>query len=272
MMLRITAVVLTLFLACIARAPCFAAEPAAEPQMRPGYTAAPAATPTVALTADQILASQAIGTQVRDANGSVVATIGDLLINSKDTAVEVAVLDPAGGASFKNGRTTVAWQSLKFEGKPTPLFTTALSAEALASGVSFKGQAKASNAYYDVKADLIGKKAVGAGGADLGKIEDVVLTFGNGRLVALIIDTGGLLDVGIRHRVVAWERANPQGGKAGAPVRLALSKSQVDSAPIITTMAPSPAPAQSGNGTPMISRDSAGNISGSRVPAPPTRR
>jgi sporulation protein YlmC with PRC-barrel domain len=240
--------------------------------MRPGYTTAPAATPTVALTADQILASQAIGTQVRDANGSVVATIGDLLVNRQDAAVELAVLNPAGGVSFKNRRATVAWESLKFDGVPTPHFVTALSPAALASGVSFKGQAKTSEAYYDVKTDLLGKKVVGVGRTDLGKIEDVVLTFGNGRLVALVIDTGGLFDVGNRHRVVAWGKAKPQGGKAGAPVRLALSKSELDSAPIITTMAPTPTPSPSGNSPPMISRDSAGNLSGTRIPAPPERR
>lgn len=271
-MCRTTAVVFTFFLGCVAGTSCLAAEPAAEPQMRPGYTTAPAATPTVALTAEQILASQAIGTQVRDSEGSVVATIGDLLANRKDAAVERAILDPAGGAKFKNGRTTVAWDSLKFDGKPTPHFVTALSPEALASGVSFKAQAKTSSNYYDTKADLLGKKAVGVAGADLGKIEDVVLTFGNGRLVGLVIDTGGLFDVGTRHRVVAWGKANPQGGKAGAPVRLALSKSEVDSAPIITTMAPTPIPSQSGNSPPMIRRDSAGNISGTRVPAPSARR
>jgi sporulation protein YlmC with PRC-barrel domain len=240
--------------------------------MRHGYTTTPATTPTVTLTADQILASQAIGTQVRDTNGSVVATVGDLLVNRTDGAVELAVLNQAGGVSFKNGRTTVAWESLKFEGKPTPHFTTALSPAALASGISFKGQANTSKAYYDVKSDLIGKEAVGARGADLGKIEDVVLTFGKGRLVALVIDTGGLLDVGKRHRVVAWDKAEPQGGKARAPVRLALRKSEVDAAPIIATMAPTPIPAQSGNGPPMIRQDSAGNISGSRIPAPAARR
>jgi sporulation protein YlmC with PRC-barrel domain len=272
MKFRPTAVVLTFSLACITGISCLAAEPAAEPQMRPGYTNAPATTPTVALTADQILASQAIGTQVRDRNGSVVATVGDLLVNRKNGAVELAVLDQAGGVSFKNGRTTVAWESLKFDGKPTPHFMTALSPEALASGVSFKGQAKTSKAYYDVKTDLIGKKVVGARGADLGKIQDVVLTFGSGGLAALVIDTGGLFDVGNRHRVVAWDKADPQGGKAGAPVHLALTKSEVDSAPIIATMGPTPIPAQSDNGPPMIRRDSTGNISGSRIPAPAARR
>jgi sporulation protein YlmC with PRC-barrel domain len=272
MKLRPTAVVLTVSLTCLTGISCLAAEPAAEPQMRPGYTTGPATIPTVALTADQILATQAIGTQVRDPNGSVVATIGDLLVNRKDAAVELAILNQAGGVSFKNGRTTVAWESLEFDGKPTPHFMAAIGPEALASGVSFKGQAKTGKTYYDVKTDLIGKKAVGVRGADLGKIQDVVLTFGNGRLVALVIDTGGLFDVGNRHRVVAWDKADPQGGKAGAPVHLALSRSEVDAAPIIATMAPTPIPAQSGNSPGMISRDSAGNISGSRIPAPAARR
>jgi hypothetical protein len=99
---------------------CLGAEPAAEPKVRTGYTNQPSATPTVGLTANEIRATSAIGANVFAANGAKVATIGDLIADRKRAAVDVAILDPAGGVSFKNGRATVAWESLKFEGKPDP--------------------------------------------------------------------------------------------------------------------------------------------------------
>ena len=105
----------------------------------------------------------------------------------------------------------------------------------------------------------------------LGKIKDIVLTFGSGQLVVLVIDTGGLIGKENDH-AVAWDKAQPQGGKGNAPIRIALSKAEVEAAPVMVTQAPRPVAAPSGNGEPMISRDSAGNISGSRIPVPDTRR
>jgi sporulation protein YlmC with PRC-barrel domain len=245
-----------------------AAQPAAEPQMITGFSKATPMTPTVSETGDQISASQAIGADVRDRNGAVVAKIADLIVSRKDAAVKLAILEPAGGLSFRQGRTTVAWDSLKFEGEPTPHFVTALSPQALAAGTSFKRQAEKGADVYDVKTDLLGKPATGADGAHLGKIKDIVLTFGTGRVVALVIDTGGLIGKENNH-TVAWNQARPR-GKGDAPIRLALSKNEVDAAPVM--VAPQPVPTQSGSSTPMIRRDSAGNISGTRIPAPDSRR
>src|SRR5689334_25116718 len=101
---------------------CLAAQPAAEPQMRPGYTSQPPTTPTVAPMADQIRASAAIGEDVRDTNGATVATVGDLLINRKDNAVEAAILNPAGGVPLKHGKATVVWRRLECDGKRTARF------------------------------------------------------------------------------------------------------------------------------------------------------
>jgi sporulation protein YlmC with PRC-barrel domain len=246
-----------------------AAQPAAEPQMFSGFSNAAPATPTVSETGDEIGASQAIGADVWDRSGAVVATVADLIVNRKDAAVQLAILAPAGGTSFKNGRTTVAWDSLKFDGKPTPHFVTALSRQALAAGASFKQQAEDRNNFYDAKSDLLGKPAIGKDDANLGKIKDLVLTFGSGRLVALVIDTGGLIGKENYH-VVAWNKARPEGGKGTAPMRLALSKAAVDAAPVMT--APQHVATQSGSSTPTIRRDAAGNISGTRIPVPDSRR
>ena len=55
-------------------------------------------------------------------------------------------------------------------------------------------------------------------------------------------------------------------------MRLAVTKAQVDAAPVMTTQAPRPVPTESGTSTPMIRQDSTGNISGTRIPVPPARR
>jgi sporulation protein YlmC with PRC-barrel domain len=259
-------------LACLLSGTALAAEPAAQPQMDSGYTDRAPRTPTVSETADQITAKQAIGSDVQDITGAIVAKIADLIADRPDGAVEAAILEPAGGASFRHGRATVAWSSLKFAGKPTPHFVTALSREALASGTSFKTAAEGRNEYYDVKSDLLGKTAVGKDGSDLGHIKDLVFTFGSGKLVALVIDTGGIISVGAKDHAVAWDKANPEAGKGGASVRLALTKQQVETAPVTTTMAPRPVSSELGNTAPTVTQDSAGNISGTRIPVPPSRR
>ena len=268
---RAASIALVFTLACALPAVSSAAEPAAEPQMNTGYTNRAPRTPTASESADQIRASQAIGAAVRDTSGAEVAKIGDLIVNKKDGTVDVAILNPAGGTGFKHHRATVAWNSLKFEGEPTPHFVTALSPQALAASTSFKTQAESRDDFYDVKTDLLGKKVTGSDGPDLGKINDLVLTFGDGRLVAVVVDTGGLI-AGARYHAVAWDKAQFQGGKGNSAVRLAVTKAQVEAAPVMTTQAPRPVPTQSGTSTPMIRQDSAGNISGSRIPVPPARR
>jgi sporulation protein YlmC with PRC-barrel domain len=125
-------------------------------------------------------------------------------------------------------------------------------------------------AYYDVKADLLGKKAVGAHGATLGNIKDVILNDRSGRLVALVIDTAGLINIGAHDHAVAWNRAEPHGRN---PVRIALSKQQVDAAPVTNTMTPLPVPTHATGAVPaVIHRNRTGNLSGTSVPGPATRR
>ena len=121
-----------------------------------------------------------------------------------------------------------------------------------------------------MKTDLLGKSVTGSDGSHIGKIHDLVLSFGNGHLAAVVIDTGGLI-AGTRYHAVDWDKAQPLDGKGNSPVRLPLSKSEVDSAPVMTTQAPRPAANQTDTSTPVIRQDSTGNISGSRIPAPAAR-
>jgi hypothetical protein len=67
------------------------------------------------------------------------------------------ILTPADRISADKRRTTVAWSSLRFEGKPTPHFLTSLSPQELAAGTSFKRQAESRDDFYEVKTDLLGK-------------------------------------------------------------------------------------------------------------------
>jgi sporulation protein YlmC with PRC-barrel domain len=190
-----------------------------------GYTNRAPRTPTVSETADQIRATQAIGDEVRDSNGEIVAKITDLIGNRQQGTVELAILGPAGSGSFKNP-VTVAWGTLQFEGKPTPHFVTALSKDALAAGAPPQPQGAAQEYLFHVKSDLLGKKAVGADGTDLGKVSDVVFSSGDGRIAAVVIDTGGLISSGAKQHAVAWDEAKPQPGKENGSVRLALSRTE----------------------------------------------
>ena len=153
---RAASIALIFSLACTLPAVSSAAEPAAEPQMNTGYTNRAPRTPTVSENADQIRASKAIGAAVRDTSGAEVAKIGDLIVNRKTGTIDVAILEVTGGMASKHHRATVAWNSLKFEGEPTPHFVTALSPQTLAASTSFKTQAESRDDFYDVKTDLLG--------------------------------------------------------------------------------------------------------------------
>jgi hypothetical protein len=97
-----------------------------------------------------------------------------------------------------------------------------------------------------------------------------VLNFRSGRLVALVIDTGGFAAIGAHEHAVAWSKAAPHGKN---PVHLALAKTAVDSAPVTTSMAPLPTPTYSRNAVPAgIHRDQTGNLSGTSIPGPASRR
>lgn len=223
---------------------------------------------------DQIAAKSVIGDDVKDAGGHTIAKITDLIIDQRSGAVALAIIEPAGGKSFDHGKSAIAWSSLRFVPAPTPHFVTSVDQRALNAGSALVEQTKTGGDYLDVKKDLLGKEVTGREGARLGHIKDLVLTFGNGRVVAMVINTGGLISLaGAHDHAVNWDAAKPEITKNGGPVRIALSKEQVDSAPVTTTIAPAPIPSSAANrGQVVLQRDSAGNISGTKIPAPQDRR
>jgi sporulation protein YlmC with PRC-barrel domain len=250
-----------------------AAETSVAPKMYNGLTDRPPKTWTVSPAADQIAASNVIGADIKSANGNTIAKITDVIIDRHLDAAAVAVIAPAGTKPFDNGKqSAVAWSSLKFEPRPTPHFATKLDQKALDAGTALVERAKTSNAYFDVQKDLLGKPVVGPDGHQFGHVQNVVLTFGTGRVVALVIGTGGFINVGGAHNhAVAWDAAKPQPSENGGPMRVAVTKAQVDGAPVMATMAPAPIGPPS-NQNAEIRHDATGNISGSKIPAPQDQR
>ncbi|HEY3909080.1 MAG TPA: PRC-barrel domain-containing protein [Stellaceae bacterium] len=270
---RAVAALLTLALSCAGAVPLAAAQSAAAPQMNTGHTANRSPkTSAVSPTADQIEASKVIGATVEEANGATVAKIADLIVDRRSGAATLAIVAPAGNQSFDHGQSAIAWSSLRFEPRPTPHFVTRLSGQTVAAGGALVEQGKNGKAYFDVKNDLLGKEVVGAHGASLGHVHDVVLTLGTGRLVALEVDIGGFISIGAKDHAVAWDAANPQVGTKGGPVHVALTEAQIAGAPVTATMAPAPIAPKPGNNQVQIRRDSTGNISGSWTPAPANNR
>jgi sporulation protein YlmC with PRC-barrel domain len=259
-----------------------AAQTAVAPDMHSGFTnappvqgpTAPPAKPAVSPTANQITAKNVIGADIKDASGVKIATITDIILDRRDGRAAVAIIAPSGAKPFDNGaKSAVAWSSLVFEPRPIPHFISKLDLTALQAGAALVKRAKDSQAYYDVKNDLLGKTAVGPGGQPIGRISNLVLTFGSGRVVALVIDTGGFINVGGSHdHAVAWDAADPHGGRSNEPIQVAVTKAQVEQAPVTTTMAPAPIPPGPNNHNVEVKRDATGNVSGTKIPAPQIRR
>jgi sporulation protein YlmC with PRC-barrel domain len=272
MIQRPLAALLIATLAAAAAGEAVAAESAVAPKMNTGMTNRSPKTSAVSPAADQISATNVIGANVENAAGAIIAKITDLVIDRRSNAAAVAIIAPAGGNLFGHGKSAIAWSSLQYEPRPTPHFATRLDPQAIAAGSSLVEQAKTGTGYYDVKTDLLGKPVIGAAGASIGHIHNLVVTFGIGRVVALVVDTGGFISMGAKDHAVAWDAAKPQAGRNGATVRIALSKAQVDAAPVTATIAPAPIPPKAGNNKVEVRRDSTGNISGTLIPAPADRR
>jgi sporulation protein YlmC with PRC-barrel domain len=259
-----------------------AAETSVAPNMHNGFSntppeksaVRPPEKPAVSPTADQTDAKDVIGADIKNANGTTIAKITDIIIDRRMGMAAVAVIAPAGAKPFDNGKkSAVAWTSLQFEPRPIPHFATKLDQKALDAGTASVEQAKTGDSYFDIKKDLLGKPVVGPNGDQLGDVQNVVLNLRTGRAVALVISTGGFISMGGAHNhAVAWDAAKPQPGENGGPVRVAVTKAQVDEAPVMATMAPAPIAPPAGNQNVEIRRDSAGNISGSKIPAPQDRR
>jgi sporulation protein YlmC with PRC-barrel domain len=274
MIQRTLAVLLIVAAAAAVSAKVVAAQNPVVPEMYTGHTNRPPKTFAVSPTANQITANHVIGADIKNADGDTIAKISDIIIDRNNSTAAVAIIAPAGSKPFDHGRqSAVAWSSLKFEPKPIPHFATRLNQTTLDGGAALVAKAKNSRSYYDVKADLLGKDVVAPDGAQLGHVQDLVVTFGTGHLVALVINTGGFISLGgVNNHAVAWNAAEPQASDNGGPVRVALSKAQVDGAPVTASIAAAPIASQPGNQNIEIRRDSTGNISGTRIPAPQDQR
>ncbi|MBV8739515.1 MAG: PRC-barrel domain-containing protein [Alphaproteobacteria bacterium] len=276
------AALLTITLGFALAGESLAAETSVAPKMYNGFpnrppersVVRPPEMPAVSPTADQIEASKVIGADIKNANDTTIAKITDVIIDRRLGTAAVAVIAPAAGAKpFDKGKkSAVAWTSLQFEPRPLPHFATKLDQKALDASTALVERAKTGDSYFDVKRDLLGKSVVGPNGDQLGHVQNVVLNFTTGRVVALVISTGGFINMGGAHNhAVAWDAAKPQPGQNGGAVRVAVTKAQVDGAPVMATMAPAPiGPPPNQNAE--IRHDATGNISGSKIPATQDRR
>jgi sporulation protein YlmC with PRC-barrel domain len=265
---------LSIAVGLIAAADAGAAENPVAPQMYSGYSHRPPQTWTVSPTADQTMASDVIGADLKNAEGTTIAKIADLIIDPRNATAGVAIITPAGLQPFDHGKdSAIAWSSLEFEPKPTPHFVTKLDQAALDAGTKLVGKTGGA-AYLDVKKDLLGKEVIGRDGAPLGHVQNLVLTFGTGHLVALVVNTGGgfITMGGANDHAVAWSAAQPQAGTGGGPIHIALTKSQVEGAPVTATMAPAPIGPRQNDYNVEYKRDVTGNLSGTKVPAPQNGR
>jgi hypothetical protein len=115
---------------------------------------------------DQIRARDALKASVFSADGKDLGSI-DKLLMSKDTGtIDVVRLESG---------TVLAWNSLKFSGKPSPRFI----AEAAAADAR-KNAGWNKNQYVDIGKDLLGRDAVGEDGRTLGEVVDAVIRFASG--------------------------------------------------------------------------------------------
>ena len=116
-----------------------AAETSAAPQMYSGYSHRQPEKWAVSPTANQIVTSDVIGADLKNAGGTTIAKIADLVIDPRSEAAGIAIITPAGRQPFDHGKNSaIAWSSLQFEPTPTPHFVTrrdeaALMAEARCS-------------------------------------------------------------------------------------------------------------------------------------------
>jgi sporulation protein YlmC with PRC-barrel domain len=242
--------------------------------MYSGYTQRQPQQWAVSPAPNQTTVTDVIGADVKNAAGTTIAKIVDILIDPYNATAGVAILTSAGAQPFDHGKdSAVAWSSLSFDPRPTPHFTTRLNEAALDAGTSLVGKAKASASYLDVKKGLLGKEVIGPDGAAIGHVQNLVLTFGSGRVVALVIDTGGFITIGgANNHAVAWNAARPRAGANGGPVHIALTKAEVEGAPVTATMAPAPIGPQPGTQNAQVKHDATGNISGTKIAAPQNGR
>lgn len=82
--------------------------------------------------------------------------------------------------------------------------------------------------------DALGAKVLDSGGADVGRVSDLVLNE-DGRLAAIVVNVGGLLGIGGKDVAVAANKARLISDETGKVVELDVSKADLHEAPKFKT-------------------------------------
>ena len=82
--------------------------------------------------------------------------------------------------------------------------------------------------------DALGAKVLDSGGADVGRVSDLVLNE-DGRLAAIVVNVGGLLGIGGKDVAVAANKARLISDEGGKVVELDVSKADLNKAPRFKT-------------------------------------
>ncbi|MBX6369324.1 MAG: PRC-barrel domain-containing protein [Rhodospirillales bacterium] len=211
----------------------------------------------VAEAGDQIRARDALGAEVRGADGATLGKIEDLYLSRDRGAVDLAVVDGA----------PLAWASLRFEGRPAPHFIAEEAKRDLANAPKVE-----SDRYVDARA-LLGADVLGPDGATVGTLSDLVLRFEGGAPAALLVTPQrGASKENLPH-VVSWNEAKPQ--LENKRLRIALDTEALRARPQFATMAPDPTSGADTSGTSAPTPPGTPLGTGAAdpsVPAPATRR
>ena len=90
---------------------------------------------------------------------------------------------------------------------------------------------------HEVAAGILGTKAEGPDGEDIGLVVDIIVDH-NSRPAAVVIDFGGFLGVGSRKIAIDWRLVRVKPG-AKSPVRVRISRGDLEGAPEFDATAPS---------------------------------
>lgn len=211
----------------------------------------------VAEAGNQIRARDALGAEVRGADGATLGKIGNLYLSRESGAVDLALVDGA----------PLAWANLRFEGRPAPHFTAEEAKRDLANAPKVE-----SDRYVGAQA-LLGADVLGPDGGRVGTLSDLVLRFEGGAPAALLVSPERGTPEGGLPRVVAWDEAKPQ--LESERLRIALDAEALRARPQFATMAPDPTSGADTSGASGPTRPGTPLGTGAAdpsVPAPATRR
>jgi len=211
--------------------------------------------------ADQILVRNIIGQSIYGPDHKRLGTVKDALIDRRRNSLDVLVLDTGIG---KNALRSIALSSIDTRNRKHLVSDTTLDDLKATSAAQSPAQAGQNPDLFSVGNALLGKKAMGRGNETLGTIHDLVVTAGDGHLVALLVATKtGFLESGAP-RAVPWDLARLPDDK-GKPVVLAMSKDELAGEPRFETKGPEIAH----KNAPESGKTGSGPLNTAGRPAPP---